>query len=561
MKGTRRSKLIRLSSRFVFALAMALLLALLGTLQGTGYHVHEIEELSFIPNYRYGYADAVFKLKATYDPIVYPLYWVLGKGQVSGEFSMVYLAEGYERSEWGPAIFGNTPEDHFGRYISFMVTWGTLANFGFLLLITIIMEILKRRVLYAPLLVGVCGFSVAGINGMLIGLPIGAIAAAFALKKRYTLDFSIGGLRSYIIRRIAYSFIIVLAIITINFVLFMRMPGNPLVMFSQPVSGGTKWRLSENETAVFVQEVRRLWGFDQLVIPQYFTFVRNLLFFNLGSMGTPQSVEHEITPIAQSLAERLPYTIFLLGAATTISLVIGVLIGIKAIQRRSGKFDTLASVIPVVISCTPVWWIGFLLLTWFGYALRVAYSSGTPIGGGSPLYWSYDPPIPYGISTSFSSTALQIGLSLDFGEVLRLIGGYLQFAILPLVALVLSQFGQWVLLTRASMLETIGEDYVLTARAKGMTEWRILVNHAWKNACLPIITHAAISFGFIVMGAVLVETVFNYPGIGAWLFGAIRFGDIPILMTVFYVVALCVIMANLMADLLYGLIDPRIKTG
>ncbi|MDH5694657.1 MAG: ABC transporter permease [Gammaproteobacteria bacterium] len=557
MMRTRENKLRKILFKSVFILAMALLLALLGTFDRIGYHVHEIEELSFTPDYRYNYADATFKFNATYNPILYPFYWILGKGHISGDFSMIYLPESYERSEWGPAVFGSSPEDHFGKYISFMLTWGIFGNFGFLLLMTIVIEALKRRVLYASLFSGVFGFSIAGISGMMVGLFVGGIAAVLVLRQGYT--FSITGLKGYIIKRIAYSFVLVLAVITINFILFMRMPGNPVSLFSDPIKG---WRLTENQTAAFEQEARRLWGFNQPTIPQYFTYVRNLLFFNLGYIGTTQTVDMKITPIAQNLAERLPYTIFLLGTATAISLVIGVMLGTKAIQKRGGAFDKLSSIIPITISSMPVWWIGFLLLTFFGGALKVTYyEGGVPIGGGHPLEWAYNPPIPYGISTSFSDTALQIGFSLDFQEILRLIGGYLQYALLPLCALVLSMFGQWVLLTRASMLETVSEDYVLTARAKGLTEWKILTKHGIKNACLPLITQAAISFGFIISGSIFVESVFRYPGIGTWLFDAIRFNDFPILMTVFYIVALFVIIANIIADLLYGLIDPRIKTA
>jgi peptide/nickel transport system permease protein len=192
----------------------------------------------------------------------------------------------------------------------------------------------------------------------------------------------------------------------------------------------------------------------------------------------------------------------------------------------------------------------------------VTYHGGsTAIGGGNPPDWAYNPPILYEIGTSLSGNSLQIGISLHLQEFFRLVAGYLQYALLPLCTLVLSMFGQWVLLTRSSMLEVISEDYVLTARAKGLTEWSILMKHGIKNACLPLITQAAISFGLIISGSIFVESVFRYPGIGTWLFDAIRFNDFPILMTVFYIVALFVIIANVIADLLYGLIDPRIKTG
>jgi peptide/nickel transport system permease protein len=130
-----------------------------------------------------------------------------------------------------------------------------------------------------------------------------------------------------------------------------------------------------------------------------------------------------------------------------------------------------------------------------------------------------------------------------------------------MMTLVLFNFGGWLLLTRATMIETITEDYVLTARAKGVGETAVLLKHALKNASLPIITSAALSFGFVLSGAIITETVYTYPGVGGWTFFAIGVRDIIVLMSIFYVISICVIIANIIADLLYGVLDPRIKIG
>jgi peptide/nickel transport system permease protein len=156
---------------------------------------------------------------------------------------------------------------------------------------------------------------------------------------------------------------------------------------------------------------------------------------------------------------------------------------------------------------------------------------------------------------------LKIGFSISSEGTWALIGGYLMHAVLPLMTLTLFSIGGWLLLTRATMLDTITEDYIVTARAKGLSESAVLYKHAFKNASLPIITSAAMTFGFVLSGAIITETVFSYPGIGGWIWEAIQYRDYSVLMAVFYVISLCVIVANIVSDLLYGVIDPRIKYG
>jgi len=209
----------------------------------------------------------------------------------------------------------------------------------------------------------------------------------------------------------------------------------------------------------------------------------------------------------------------------------------------------------MIISNLPVWWIGLMFLSYFSYTLR-----WFPLEGAHPTTeWAINPPIVFTFNPS--SENLQMIYYINISEGARLVGGYLQHAFLPICTQIMFMLGTWVLLTRASMLGTIGEDYLVTARAKGVSEWKILTKHALRNACLPIITSVALSFGFVIAGSVVVETVFRYPGIGLWLYDAVTAGDYPVLMTVFYVISLSVIIANAAADLLYGLLDPRIKTG
>jgi peptide/nickel transport system permease protein len=132
---------------------------------------------------------------------------------------------------------------------------------------------------------------------------------------------------------------------------------------------------------------------------------------------------------------------------------------------------------------------------------------------------------------------------------------------MPLATLTLFTYGGYLLLTRATMIEALTEDYIATAKAKGVPERGVIFKHALKNASLPLITSAAIHLGFMLSGAIITEGVFSWPGLGRWIFTAIGNTDYSVLQAVFYIVALCVIMANIIADILYGVIDPRIKYG
>jgi peptide/nickel transport system permease protein len=129
------------------------------------------------------------------------------------------------------------------------------------------------------------------------------------------------------------------------------------------------------------------------------------------------------------------------------------------------------------------------------------------------------------------------------------------------MVLTLFSYGGYLLLTRATMLETLSEDYVVTARAKGLSERTVLFKHALKNASLPIITNVALTFAFILTGAIITEQVFTYPGLGQWTWFAIIYADRPVMQAIFFIIALCVIIANFVADLAYGLVDPRVKYG
>jgi peptide/nickel transport system permease protein len=354
------------------------------------------------------------------------------------------------------------------------------------------------------------------------------------------------GLRAYILKRIIYSFILIILVITTNFIIFMMMPGDPTAFLMQAWS-----REGPEARERHRKMLRDMWGIGDPLEVQYVKYLRNLLTWNFGiSVVDKASVQ-------KLMMAKLPYTVFLLGASTIISIIVGILWGITVINRRGGLFDSGSVLLALIVNSLPTFWMGLMFLLIF--YVRLGWF---PNAGAFPREWAVRGyPDPFSLQESVSSEALTLNFGVNISELFRLVAGYASHAFLPMLTLVIFMFGGWLLLTRATMLETITEDYVLTARAKGLKERTVLIKHALKNASLPIITSAALSFGFILSGAIITESVFSYPGLGGWIWDAIQFRDYTVLMAIFYVISLCVIIANIIADLLYGVIDPRIKYG
>lgn len=355
------------------------------------------------------------------------------------------------------------------------------------------------------------------------------------------------GLRGFIARRLVYSFALVIMVIGVNFLIFKAMPGDPTQFLMQAFERG----VGQAERTRQEQLLHDRWGFSDPLPLQFAKYVKNLLSFNFGMAIIDK---RDVTAV---MAEKIPFTVMLLGGATLISIILGVLIGILVIQRRGGLFDTGSVIGSLITGSLPTFWMGMVFL--FVFYTNMGWF---PNAGAFPREWSggYGPHA-FALSTSTQVSALNVHLGLNLSELLILIGGYLHHLFLPMLTLVLFNIGGWLLLTRATMIETITEDYILTARAKGVSETAVLLKHALKNASLPIITGAALSFGFVLSGAIITETVFTYPGLGGWTMSAITTRDVIVLMAIFYVVSLCVIVANIVADLLYGVLDPRIKIG
>lgn len=327
------------------------------------------------------------------------------------------------------------------------------------------------------------------------------------------------GLKAYLAKRVTFAIVTVFIVLTVNFVIFEMMPGDPMEVFASSA------RLQNLEQ---VERVRELFGLDQPLHVRYIKYITNML---TGQFGYSY---HSHDEVADGIVERLLNTLMLIGFSTVFSIVIGVVVGVIAAQKRGGLYDSTSVLASLVTYSLPSFWIGMVLLLIFHRTL-----GWFPGAGVVPYQWAVTPPENLFVE----------------------IAGRLRHLFLPVVTLVLFSYGGYLLLTRATMLETLTEDYIITARAKGLKERTVLFKHALKNASLPVLTNAAISLGFMFSGAIITEQVFTYPGLGYWLWQAINFNDYPVLQTMFFIISLCVIAANLIADVLYGIIDPRIKYG
>jgi peptide/nickel transport system permease protein len=354
------------------------------------------------------------------------------------------------------------------------------------------------------------------------------------------------GLRSYITKRVISSLILLFFVITLNFFIFMVMPGDPTDLFLNPVKIGSP---AAREQAR--QQLRNLWGIGDPIYVQYSKYVVHMLTFDFG-----ESIITRL-PVADDLMFRMPYTVLLMGGSTVLAIILGILLGALAAHKRGGKFDSASVISSLIVYSLPTFWLGLIFLLIFYVELGIF-----PNAGAFPREWALNWPNPMTIATPPSTAqTMTIAFSINAGEAIRLVSGFMWHATLPLLTLTIFQYGGFLLLTRATMIEALTEDYILTAKAKGVKERTILFRHALKNASLPLITSIALSFGFMLSGAIITETVFTWPGLGTWIWSAISMKDFPVLQASFYIISLCVILANFVSDLLYGVVDPRIKYG
>jgi peptide/nickel transport system permease protein len=355
------------------------------------------------------------------------------------------------------------------------------------------------------------------------------------------------GFRSYLVRRIVIAFIMLFVVMALNYVLFFVMPGDPASLFINPLRGSQAGRKE------YIESLKARWGFNKPPLDRFLIYVQNMLTWNFGtSLMTSQSISAEMLP-------HLLYTLELMGGSTILAILIGVVLGVLVAYKRGGKFDSSMVTFSLITFSLPVFWIGLVLILIFTVDLGwLPHAGAFPYDWGLVGRW----PVAYTVSGATGNQwSGNIVFSLNVQGSTSLLYGYLSHLLLPLTTLTLFQYGGYLLLTRATMIEALTEDYVSTARAKGVSERSVIFKHALKNASLPLITSAALAFGFMISGAIITEGVFSWPGMGGWIFNAITNTDYSILQAVFYIIAVLVIVANIISDILYGVIDPRIKYG
>jgi peptide/nickel transport system permease protein len=320
------------------------------------------------------------------------------------------------------------------------------------------------------------------------------------------------------LRRAVFYLITAWAAITLNFLLPRLIPGDPVTRMLDRFHG----QLGPN--AVFA--LRKLFGqTSDNIWDQYVEYWGRLLHGDFGVSFTSYP-----TPVTTIIGQGLPWTLGLIGVCTVLSFVIGTGLGAFVGWKRGTWVDGFIPVTTFLTSI-PYFWFGLIVVYVFAIILH-----WFPLSGG------YTP-------------GLTPGFNADF------LGSVVVHALLPALAIIVSSIGYWLLGMRNMMITTLSEDYVLLARAKGLSARRILSVYAGRNALLPSIAGFALSLGFIVGGSIITEVVFNYPGIGYALFQAVQGQDYPLMQGIFFIITIAVLAANLVADLLYVILDPRTRQG
>jgi peptide/nickel transport system permease protein len=306
-------------------------------------------------------------------------------------------------------------------------------------------------------------------------------------------------------------------VLVLNFFLFRVLPGDPARTL-----GRGRFRTEEQ-----LEAFRHTYGLDQSLPHQFLTYIGNTFTGHLGV-----SLRYRV-PVSELISERLGTTLLLVGSSTLLAMVIGVYIGIIGAWNRGGHFDRISTGSTLTLYSMPEWWLGLLLIA--GLAVGIGPLPGLfPTGGLHSL--DVDPSSLAGwIDTAWHLT-------------------------LPVLTLTLAFLAEYSLVMRSSLLDELGEDYLTTARAKGLRDVEVRRRHAVRNALLPTTTLIAISLGYVVSGAITVETVFSIPGLGLLSQEALNIPDYWVLQGTFLVAAAGVIIANLIANLLYGILDPRVRT-
>jgi peptide/nickel transport system permease protein len=331
---------------------------------------------------------------------------------------------------------------------------------------------------------------------------------------------------NYTVRTILQALVTIWAVITFTFFLIRLMPGNPVEVYVDFLINQQNMTYEEAYSRAASQ-----FRFDPDASPitQYVEYMGQLFQGDLG-----ESITSSGTRVIDQIARYLPWTVFSVGLGLLISFTLGAILGTIMAYKRNTIADHALSLIASILSAVPNYIWGLLILIILGVQLHW-FNIGE-------LRGTYDPSLTPGFTLAF------------FGSVLSHVA-------LPVIVYVTGSVGGWMLNMRNSTISTLGEDYVNVARARGLTSSRILLAYVGRNAALPMFTLLAINIGFIIGGSVIIEELFVYKGIGSFLFWSITQRDYTSMQGVFFIITVSVVVSNLLADLLYSRLDPRVRVG
>ena len=330
--------------------------------------------------------------------------------------------------------------------------------------------------------------------------------------------------RNYILRRTIIALAKIFVVVTLTFFIVRLMPTNPIEAYVNELMDqyGFSYEEAKDQAAA-------LYGLDldASIWTQYVVYMKNLV---QGDLGT--SYRSKGTPVAKMIAKFLPWTLFSVGVSLLISFTFGMLLGMIMAYRRGSILDHTLTTVASIFSSIPNYLVGMMILVFLGVQWKV-FPITKMRGAMSP-----------GIKPGFTWTFIK---DIFF------------HATLPILTYVLTTIGGWMLAMKSNTINTLGEDYVTVAKARGLNESRIITAYVGRNASLPLFTQLAISIGFIVGGSALIEFIFVYQGVGQLLLNSINYRDYPVMQGVFLVITIAVILANFLAEFVYGWLDPRIR--
>ncbi len=319
------------------------------------------------------------------------------------------------------------------------------------------------------------------------------------------------GWKEYLLRRSIQLFLVVFIVLILNFLIINLAPGDPAAIMA-----------GELATKEYIEAVRKRWGLDKPIHERLINYISNILHGELGYSFTYSQ------PVLSLIVERIPITLILTLTSSVLAFTIGLLLAVRSAQKAFSREDIIISNLMLFLYSMPSFWLGIILISIFGVNLKLL-----PISG------------------MVDVRASHTGLSL--------VADILMHAILPISTLTLIQVPVYYKITRNSIVEQSSEDYVLTFLMAGMDRSKLFRKYILRNSLLPPVTVFALHLGYILSGAALVEIVFGWPGMGRLLLGAVYSRDYPLIMGIYLVTSITVALANFLVDILYVLLDPRVR--